>query len=117
MRIASKISTQRTLKHTIERDSTIVPGLIAESVLECASNIVGQRIPAAYIAKLNTCAEAVYAHNRRFKSKLRGECGRGYLHMYMQHWLAHLLRKDASPLCHKLPRTFYWPEHPWRGAA
>jgi len=100
----------------ILHDTAIVPWLIAESVLKCASEIVGEPIPREYVEKLIICARDVYGarQNKRFRSKLRGKYGREYMHMWMQHWLTAHLCHNHPQLGDRLPREFSWPSESWR---
>ena len=103
----------------IEKDTPLVLWLIAESVLECAEEIVGEPIPREYVETLIICTRDAYGapQNKRFRSQMRGKYCREYLHMFMQHWLAAHLNHNKSPLAWRLPREFSWPKESWRDRA
>ena len=87
---------------TIEQDEpAIMLDVIAETVVEDAERLIGgRRIPgrAKAARHLVNYADAVYKANDRFAKKVRGagNVGRDTLYVFMEHWLASWLKKNAT---------------------
>lgn len=62
---------------SIEDDTPIIPMALAQSV----TNDIG------FARHLVARADIVYAHNERFRKKVRGRNGLDYLETFMRHWL------------------------------
>ena len=97
----------------IEKDTQIIPWIMAEGVVDAAQAITGESIKNYHAAEkyLTEHAEAVYAHNVTFRKKVQseadhGNAGRDHLYAFMQHWLAAWLRKHDSKVFKKLPHGF-----------
>ncbi len=65
----------------IELDTPIVPRAVAEGVCEEAGLWLGQPLPRRWVRELTARANTIYAHNPRFRRKVRanGVSGRDYL--------------------------------------
>ena len=72
--------------------------MVAQSVCEEVAVWLGSPLPARWVPELTAHARTIYAHNERFRRRIRGagNCGRDHLWMFMRHWLAALL-KDRRP--------------------
>lgn len=99
---------RRRSESRIERDTPILPHVVAEAVWEEASTWLGARLPRAWIGELATRAETVYARNARFRRRLRsgGSEGRDWLWAFTRHWLAALLHEHKPHLHDQLPASF-----------
>ena len=88
----------------ISSDTPIVPHAIAIAVWEEASRWLDADLPRFWITELITRANAIYAHNLRFRSLIRrpGTAGRDWLWSFTRHWLAGLLRRHDPYLYAKL---------------
>src|SRR3989442_11855097 len=77
----------------IESDTPIVPRAVMEAVCEEAGVWLGQPLPRRWIRELTARANTVYAHNPRFRRKVRarGARGRDYLWAFTRHWLTGLM--------------------------
>jgi hypothetical protein len=115
-----------TLRPGLERDTSLMPWLIAESVCTEAARFLGVEIPARYAAWIEARAEINYAKRGHFQKLMRGrgDGPRAWLRVYMRHWLAGLLGLERPDLYEWLPDTFALghplppPVHPrrrWHG--
>jgi hypothetical protein len=97
----------------IELETPIVPSAIAAAVLEEAGVWLGQPLPRRWIRELTGYANTVYAHNPRFRRKVRGpgNTGRDYLWAFVRHWLTGLMWERRPQLHAHLP-TCYSVGHP-----
>ena len=55
----------------IESDTPIVPRAIMEAVCKEAGVWLGQPLPHRRVRELTACAQTIYAHNPRFRRKVR----------------------------------------------
>jgi hypothetical protein len=117
---------RKTLRPGLERDTALMPWLIAESVCGEAARFLGVEMPARYAAWIEARAELAYARNDRFRKLMRspGDAPRDWLRAFMRHWLAGLLGTERPDLYECLPDTFSIghplprPAHPrrrWHG--
>jgi len=92
----------------IELDTPIVPRAIAAAVVEEAGVWLGQPLPRRWVRELTAYANTVYAHNPRFRRKVRGAGNRGrdYLWAFTRHWLAGLMWERRPQLRARLPNTY-----------
>src|SRR3989442_143487 len=92
----------------IESDTPIVPRAVMEAVCEEAGVWLGQPLPRRWIRELTARANAVYAHNPRFRRKVRarGGSGRDYLWAFTRHWLTGLMWERRPQLHARLPNTY-----------
>jgi len=92
----------------IELDTPIVPRAIAAAVIEEAGVWLGQPLPRRWIRELTAYANTVYAHNPRFRRKVRGQGtrGRDYLWAFVRHWLAGLMWERRPQLHAHLPNNY-----------
>lgn len=102
----------------IELDTPLVPRAVAEAVCEEAGVWLGQPLPRRWIRELTARANTIYAHNPRFRRKVRGPgtSGRDYLWAFARHWLAGLMWDRRPHLHARLPNSYSWghplPEKP-----
>ena len=117
---------RKTLRPGLERDTQLMPWLIAESVCAEVSRFLDVEIPARYAVWIEARAELTYAKHRHFRKLMRGRgnAPREWLKVYMRHWLAGLLGTERPDLYECLPDTFALghplppPVHPrrrWHG--
>src|SRR5664280_3133532 len=92
----------------IESDTPLRPRAVAEGVWEEASVWLGEPLPRRWLRELIAQANTVYAHNERFRSKLRasGNTGRARLWIFTRHWLAALIRERRPHLHGRLPESY-----------
>src|SRR5712692_6442637 len=92
----------------IELDTPIVPRAVAEGVLEDAGLWLGQPLPRRWVRELTARANTIYAHNPRFRRKIRakGVRGRDYLWAFARHWLAGLIWERRPHLDALLPSSY-----------
>ena len=97
-----------TLRPGLERDTLLMPWLMAESVCGEVARFLGVEIPARYAAWIEARAELCYAKRGRFWKLMRGRgnAPRDWLRVYMGHWLAGLLGTERPDLYECLPDTF-----------
>jgi hypothetical protein len=116
-----------TLRPGLERDTQLMPWLIAESVCGELAAFLGMEIPARYAVWIEARAEVGYARHAHFRKLMRGSgnAPREWLKMFMRHWLAGLLGVERPDLYECLPDDFALgrslplpgpsPRRRWRG--
>ncbi len=89
----------------IETETVILPDVIALGVWEEAVAWLDEPLPRRWIRQLVARANTVYAHNERFRRRLRaeGDAGRDHLWMFMRHWLAAIILRHRPGLHVRLP--------------
>ena len=94
--------------HDLERDTVLLPELIAERVLDEAERCVGCALPGGWVERLATRAARCYQGNERFRGLLNrpGHEGRDWLAAFMRHWMIRLLKNHDSALVGRLPYGF-----------
>jgi hypothetical protein len=92
----------------IESDTPLRPRAVAEGVWEEAGVWLGEPLPRRWLRELIAQANTVYAHNERFRRKLRanGNTGRGWLWIFTRHWLAALIHERRPHLHARLPESY-----------
>ena len=89
-----------SLRPGIERDTLLVPLWVAETVVAEAEYYIGEVFPDCYAQWLAEKADVCYAGNFRFRRRIRGQgnAGRGWLRVFMRHWLAAILKRERPDL-------------------
>jgi len=97
-----------SLPTALERDTLLMPDVIAENVVREVELFLGEEFPARYAVWLATKAELCYSARRHYYRTLRrsGNAAREWLCVYMRHWLDSLLGLERPDLHHCLPREF-----------
>ncbi|MGD0261086.1 MAG: hypothetical protein ABSD29_14830 [Verrucomicrobiota bacterium] len=97
-----------SLRPGLERDTQLMPWLIADTVCGEVSRFLGVEIPARYSDWLDAKAERCYANHRHFRKLMRGRgnAPRDWLYAFMRHWLAALLDLERPDLYQCLPEDF-----------
>jgi hypothetical protein len=97
-----------SLRPGLERDTQLMPWLIADSVCGEVSGFLGVEIPARYSDWLDAKAERCYARHDHFRKLMRGRgnAPRNWLYAFMRHWLAALLDLERPDLYQCLPEDF-----------
>jgi hypothetical protein len=92
----------------IERETPLVPQVIAEGVWDEACEWLGTRLPVSWIRHLTNRAEVLYLRNPRFRCRLQepGDRGRDWLWAFNRHWLAALIHQKRPNLFQRLPGSF-----------
>ncbi len=92
----------------IDRDTSLIPRAVAEGVCEEVQVWLQTPLPRRWVRELVGHANTVYAHNERFRRRIRGtgNQGRDYLWTFMRHWLAALLQAHRPELHARLPRGY-----------
>lgn len=110
----------------LERDTQLMPWLMADTVCGEVARFLDVEIPARYSDWLEAKAEHCYARNDHFRKLMRGRgnAPRDRLRVFMRHWLAALLGTERPDLYECLPDTFALghplpsprrPRRRWRG--
>jgi hypothetical protein len=97
-----------SLRPGLERDTQLMPWLIADTVCGEVSRFLGVEIPARYSDWLDARAERCYANHRHFRKLMRGRgnAPRDWLYAFMRHWLAAWLDLERPDLYQCLPEDF-----------
>jgi hypothetical protein len=117
---------RKTLRPGLERDTDLMPWLMAETVCGEVASFLGVEIPIRYAAWIEARAELTYAKGGHFRKLMRGQgnAPRDWLRVFMRHWLAGVLGIERPDLYECLPDTFALghplppPVHPrrrWHG--
>jgi hypothetical protein len=112
----------------IEADTSILVDVVAESVCDEASRLLGDPIDTEHMIEyLVDHAQQIYEHNPTFRKNIRseanhGNAGRDHLYTYMRHWLTSELVKQVHDRRKLIDSGFSMgedPRHPgkwWRTA-
>ena len=96
-----------SLPTALERDTLLMPDVIAENVVGEVAQFLGEEFPARYAIWLAAKAELCYSARRQFYRRLRGrDDPRAWLSVFMRHWLASFLHLERPDLYDCLPREF-----------
>jgi hypothetical protein len=92
----------------IDEDTSIIPHIIAQSVMEEAIRYLGEPLPRRWVRELVVHADTVYAHNDKFRRALKrdGDRGRDWLWSFMRHWLSSLILQHRPQLHSRLPASY-----------
>jgi len=92
----------------LERDTLLMPEVIAENVVREAERLTRTDLPAGFTERLAARAHQLYARNRRFKKTLNrpGNEGRDMLYVYLRHWTAGWLKRELPALSRQFPEGF-----------
>jgi hypothetical protein len=94
---------------SIETETCLLPGIIADGVCQEAAVALDSDIPLEYSDRLAEHAEVCYKAGARWSSLIRstrGTTGRDTLYAFMRHWLAGYLNKEHHDLFVRLPSGF-----------
>lgn len=93
--------------HSIEEDTSIIPEIVAEQVIQEANHLLNtdllEDVDSDLIGYLAGYANATYANSKDFHKKInsnadRGNAGRDWLYAFMKHWLSsEILRRNPDP--------------------
>jgi hypothetical protein len=94
-----------TLPTPLERETLLMPEVIAESVVAEAERYLKAELPADFAERLTAKAHRLYARHKHFHRVLNrpGNRGRDALTMYMRHWTCGWLKRERSALYRRLP--------------
>ena len=97
-----------TLRPGIERDTELMPWLIADSVMTEAQTLLGADLPAEWSDWLDARAERLYRQHAQFRRLVRGagQRGRDALYRFLRHWLASRITRERRSLARRLPHDF-----------
>jgi hypothetical protein len=97
----------------LERDTSLTPEWVAETVVQEVERFLNASLPAGFAERLAAKAHHLYPRHRHFHKMLNrpGNRGRDNLYVYMRHWTAGWLKRERSALYKKLPWSFGqgWP--------
>ena len=99
------------LRPGIERQTELMPWVIADSVLGEASRWLGTDLPPEWADWLDARAERCFARRGQFRRLIsaRGNCGnagRDNVYRFMRHWLASRLARARPALYRRLPPSY-----------
>ena len=100
-----------SLRRGIERETQLMPWLIADSLLHEAGCWLNTDLPAEWSDWLDARAERCFAGHRQFR-RLISSCANGgyagcdYLYKYMRNWLSGRLARERPALYRLLPQPF-----------
>jgi len=105
------------LRPGLERETQLMPWLIAETVCDEVSQFLGVDLPVRYAVWLEGKAELCYSRHRRFHKLMRGRgnAPRDWLYAFMRHWLGSILQLERPDLCWRLPLSFAYGRRLPRG--
>lgn len=108
LRKASRAWLHTELPTQLERDTSLTPEWIAESVVQEVEGFLNASVPVDFPARLAAKAYYCYDHNKHFHKGLNraGNGGRATLFMFMRHWTAAWLKREKAALYKKLPYSF-----------
>ena len=100
-----------SLRPGIERETQLMPWLIADSVLGESARFLDTDLPPAWADWLDARAERVFARHGQFHRLISpeangGNAGRDHLCKFMRHWLASRLARERPALFRRLPRGY-----------
>ncbi|MDD5140082.1 MAG: hypothetical protein PHY43_07495 [Verrucomicrobiales bacterium] len=92
----------------LERDTSLTPEWVAESVVWEVERFLKADLPANFVERLAAKAYYCYERHRQFHKLLNGAGNRGReaLFMFMRHWTAAWLKREHYALHKKLPWSF-----------
>ena len=96
--------------YDIERDTPLLPHIIADSVIGELEKHLDQDLPERDSLERLLCIRAAgcYGANQHFRRLVRGagNSGRDYLYCFMRHWLSGLLLEQGSGWRQRIPESF-----------
>ena len=100
-----------SLRPGIERQTELMPWLIADSVLGEASRWLDADLPPEWADWLDARAERCFARHGQFRRLIsargaQGDAGRDNLCKFMRHWLASRLARERRSLFDRLPPSY-----------
>lgn len=96
-----------SLRPGIERQTELMPWLIADSVLGEAIRWLHTDLPPEWADWLDARAERCFARHRQFHRLISARtAGRENLYKFMRHWLASRLARERRRLFDRLPRDY-----------
>ena len=92
----------------IDRDTPLLPRIVAESICAKAANWLDDDRPMSFAPALAARATRLYARNSAFARRMSapGNMGREWLRSFMRHWLASYLSRDHRRLFERLPSSY-----------
>ncbi|MGN6555700.1 MAG: hypothetical protein ACTHLW_18480 [Verrucomicrobiota bacterium] len=98
-------SLRNSLVTQLERDTSLMPLWIAESVVQEAERFLKKELPANWARRLAAKAHYLYPRHKHFHKGLNrpGNRGRETLLMFMRHWTAGWLKRERCALYQQLP--------------
>ncbi len=108
LRQESRAWLHTELPTQLERDTSLTPEWVAESVVQEVERFLNATVPAGFTERLAAKAYYCYDHHRQFHKLLNesGNRGRDALFMFMRHWMAAWLKRERSALYKKLPWSY-----------
>jgi hypothetical protein len=99
------------LRPGIERQTFLMPWLIAESIRDEAGQWLGIELPEEWAGLLDAKAERCFAGHPQFRRLVsaggnQGNAGRANLRRFMRHWLAGLLYRIRRDIFRRLPWSY-----------
>ena len=97
-----------SLPTALERDTLLMPEVVAENVVQEAERFLKTKLPATFAERLAAKAHYLYPRHKHFHKGMNhpGNRGRENLYMSMRHWTAGGLKRDRYALYKKLPWAY-----------
>jgi hypothetical protein len=97
-----------SLPTALERDTLLMPDVIAESVVQEVERFLKSDLPDNFAKRLAAKAHYLYPRHKYFHKGMNrpGNRGRENLLMFMRHWTAGWLKRERYALYKKLPWSF-----------
>jgi hypothetical protein len=94
-----------SLPTALERETLLMPGAIAESVVQEAERFLQAELPSGFAKRLAAKAYHLYPRHKHFHKMLNrsGNRGRHNLYVYMRHWTCGWLKRERYALFKRLP--------------
>lgn len=90
----------------LERETMLLPYIIAEIVCREARHHVGSDVPMRYETWLVRRTRQTYATSQSFNRHLRSAAAREWLYAFLRHWLTARLIREHSILARQLPEGY-----------
>lgn len=94
-----------SLPTALERDTLLMPDVVAEDTVAEAARYLGADMPETYAERLASKAEYLYGRHAAFHRSLKGSGNHApaQLRVYFRHWLCAWLKRERPALHRRLP--------------
>ncbi len=102
----AKLDTSLRALPRLERQTYLTPYMIADQICREARSLTRSDVPMGYETWLVRRARQLYAVNRGFNHRLRGESGLEWLRVFLRHWITARLKREQPRLARLVPDSF-----------